>query len=427
MKKQEEVSEKTVPIPNDPYQSILEQTHSALFVVEPNTGRVIFFNNNAHRHLGYTREEFSKLKIFDFNPLQSDEETKKLLEAIGIKGTHIYKTKIRTKAGKMQSVQFTAKQITIDGNTFLLLEGHEIAERKLSERFKRLSTAIFDAAAEAILVTDDDQNIISVNPAFTRITGYPPEEVLGENPKILQSGKHNRAFYKAMWKAIHTTGHWQGEIWNRRKNGETYPEWLSIMAVEDDREHIIQYIGLFSDISQRKAGELRLEHQAYYDPLTNLPNRILFMERLGQAIRQARRNRSKAACLFVDLDRFKPVNDVFGHHAGDQVLKMTSERLLSCVRETDTVARSGGDEFLVVLTNIKEREEASIVAREILAKLSDPFQLKGDKTSIGASIGITIVPDDSEKESVLINNADKAMYRSKDSGRNTYYFFNRKM
>ncbi|MFQ5597428.1 MAG: putative bifunctional diguanylate cyclase/phosphodiesterase [Nitrospiria bacterium] len=411
----------------DRYRALFEWSEDIVLVVDPQTGRLFDFNNNANTRLGYTRRVFAKMRVGDFVIMQPEDNVAKRLETLRAKGSDRFQMRFRTQSGAVREVYVGSKTIVLEGKDYLRWHCREISRGTLSETFKHLSTAIFNASSEAILITNSEKKIISVNPAFTKITGYAAEEVLGKNPKILQSGRHDQGFYKEMWKRINALGHWQGEIWNRRKNGETYPEWLSITAVEDEENHVVQYTAVFSDITQRKAGETKLKLQAYYDPLTKLPNRILLLERLSQAIKQTRRKKCKAALLFVDLDRFKQVNDTLGHQFGDGILKMSAEKLVASVRETDTVARAGGDEFLIVLTEIKGREEASMVAKEILARFSDPFEMEGHHISLGASIGISIVPDDSMEGLVLIDKADMAMYQSKTSGRNSHHFFSHKM
>jgi len=423
MKPKQTLPEKPSLLSEGYFRAVFEQTDRMLFTVDVETGHVVSFNNKTHQQLGYSRKAFSKLKLSDFSTGDTSGPEKRPLRPFNKNGEGDVRTQYRTKKGALLDVRVRIKAMTHAKKTWLLFDAQEISARKLSDKFKRLSTAIFEAATEAILVTDAEGTILSVNPAFTRITGYSAAEVLGKNPRILQSGRQNKAFYKKMWGAIHAHGHWQGEIWNRRKNGKIYPEWLSITAVKDEEDHSVQYAALFSDITQRKAGQAKLERQAYYDPLTRLPNRTLFLERLSQAIKLTRRNQGKAALIFVDLDRFKAVNDSLGHTAGDAILKQSADRLLACVRETDTVARTGGDEYLIVLTNINSKEEASIVAQKILEQFSAPFIVNRRKVALGASIGIAMVPENGEEHRTLIENADLAMYRSKTTGRNTHYFF----
>jgi len=276
---------------------------------------------------------------------------------------------------------------------------------------------------EAIVITDIQNNIIQINKAFTEITGYSPEEVAGKNPRILKSGRHGQDFYHAMWEILLKTGSWQGEVMDRRKNGEVYPKWLSINVVRDEKGDISNYIALFSDITERKASYERIQHLAHFDALTNLPNRALLNEHLDMAIAVAKRNQTQLAIVFLDLDRFKIVNDSLGHHAGDLLLQIVSDRLKSCVRETDTVARLGGDEFVVLLGCIRESSDAARVAQKVVEAIAIPFILDGNEVNIGASIGIGIYPDNGLDSPTLIKNADAAMYHAKEHGRNNYQFF----
>jgi len=305
------------------------------------------------------------------------------------------------------------------------------AKLKLSEKEaeedQRLSSSVFESASEAIMVSDAEKKILSINSAFTQITGYGREEVLGKSTDILCSDKHNSFFYKEIWDFVEKNGQWQGELWSRRKNGKAYPEWRSISSVKDECGQIVQYTSLFSDITERKENEAKLHYQAYHDPLTTLPNRILFVERLLHSIKLARRNERKVALLFLDLDHFKQVNDTFGHPKGDEILKQVANRLVECVRETDTVARSGGDEFMVVLSNISGKSEAGNIAGKMLEKLKTPFYLDGQEVFLGLSIGISLAPDDSDDVTILLKQADMAMYQSKKKGRNTASFFSEKM
>lgn len=296
------------------------------------------------------------------------------------------------------------------------------AKEKGGTELQSLSTTILKEVTDAIIITDSNKNILLVNPAFTKITGYSANEVIGKNPRILQSGKHDKEFYKAMWDSVSNTGHWQGELWNRKKNGEVYPEWFSISAVKGEMGEVIRYTGIFTDITKRKQDEAKIQSLAHYDQLTGLANQVLFKERLSQALKQSRRKASQIAVFFLDLDGFKSINDTHGHLLGDEVLKETANRLLSCVRETDTVARVGGDEFLIVLSNTTGRREVANVAKKIIRRLSHSFKVEGHKVSVGISIGITITPSDGEEVIVLIKNADQAMYKAKNAGRNTFRF-----
>ncbi len=303
-------------------------------------------------------------------------------------------------------------------NFNILVEKLEHANERL-----QLFVKMFDNSGEAILITDAQRKIIAVNPAFYRITGYTEEEVIGNNPRLLSSGRQDAKFYQAMWRSIDETGMWQGEIWNRRKNGEIYPEWLSIGTVKNPHGEIINYVALFSDITKRKEAEARIEHLAHYDSLTHLPNRALFADRLKHALVAGIRNRKKSALLFLDLDRFKSVNDSLGHLAGDMLLQSVADRLKSCVRESDTICRQGGDEFMILLPEVSGAEDAETVARKVIGAMVRPHQIAGNELVITFSIGISICPDDARDDEMMIKHADDAMYLAKESGRNNYKFF----
>jgi diguanylate cyclase (GGDEF)-like protein len=230
-------------------------------------------------------------------------------------------------------------------------------------------------------------------------------------------------FYKMMWKSLRLAGQWRGEIWNRRKNGEIYPEWLSISVVKNARGEVINYIAIFSDITKRKEAEQRIEFLAHYDSLTRLPNRALFADRLKRALVIANRNEKKAALLFLDLDRFKDINDTLGHLAGDLLLQSVAERVRSCVRESDTICRLGGDEFMILLEDINGRDDVEGVAQKIISVMSGPHQLGEHQITVTFSIGAALYPDDAGDDETLIQQADRAMYRAKEGGRNNFQFF----
>ena len=281
---------------------------------------------------------------------------------------------------------------------------------------------VFEHSKEGILVTDSNNRIISINQSFTNITGYQPEEAIGKTPKILSSGRHDAAFFKDMWDAVIKHDGWQGEIWNKRKNGEIYPEDLTLISVRNDAGIVINFIAIFSDISERKLAQDRIQLLAHYDVLTGLPNRLLFNDRLEQALISAQRNQTTVALLFLDLDRFKNINDTLGHDAGDQLLQAAAERLLTCVREQDTVSRQGGDEFVAVLPGTNA-EGAALVAQKMLEVIVQPYLIMGHELRISSSIGIAIYPEQASDAETLIKHADVAMYQAKASGRNKYLQF----
>jgi diguanylate cyclase (GGDEF)-like protein/PAS domain S-box-containing protein len=305
--------------------------------------------------------------------------------------------------------------------------GQDITEQKHAELRLRQAAKVFENTSEGVMITGPDQRIVAVNQAFTRITGYGEEEVKGCEPKILRSGRHGDDYYRQMWSAINSAGRWQGEIWNRRKDGVDYPEWLNISVVRDDADAIINYIGVFSDITTIKEAQDKLEYTAHHDALTGLPNRLLFRDRLEQALAAARRTGESVALLFVDLDRFKLINDTLGHDAGDLLLQAVAQRLVGCLREEDTVARMGGDEFVVIQKGVCHPDDAALLATRMLTEINRPLSLAGHEIVVSLSIGISLYPLDGGDTSALLKNADAAMYRAKEKGRNCYQYYANEM
>jgi len=288
------------------------------------------------------------------------------------------------------------------------------------EQVQRLAMTAFHSSTEGIMVTDREGRIEAVNPAFTQITGYEAEEVIGRKPDVLSSGHQSDSFYEEMWQQVNHSDRWRGEVWNRRKNGEVYPEWLSIGAIRNRYDEVVQYVGLFSDITDRKHRENVIWHQAHYDILTDLPNRALFRDRLTQHLRLARREKTELALLFIDLDRFKEINDKLGHRAGDLLLQEVARRLRGCVRESDTVARLSGDEFTVILPGIQAVDDVERIAGKIVGECSRPYHVRGEEVTVSVSIGIAQHPQHADSVEALMHRADLAMYAAKQSGGNTF-------
>lgn len=285
---------------------------------------------------------------------------------------------------------------------------------------------IFEYAEEGVIITDKDSRILNVNPGFCRVTGYARGEVLGQNPRMLHSGRQDKAFYEALWHELLHNNRWEGEIWNRRKDGKIYPEWLSIIAVMDDTGDVTHYVAIFSDISSQKDSEERLYYLAHYDNLSKLPNRLAFHDRMRQAISRAKRNHNDVAVMFLDLDGFKQVNDKFGHNAGDEVIRQVARRLGMAMRETDTIARFGGDEFTVLLAEVGAREGVEIAAQKIIEAVAEPIVVENTRAWVTTSIGISLYPQDGDDIDTLIRQADMAMYAAKESGKNKYLFYDKK-
>lgn len=287
----------------------------------------------------------------------------------------------------------------------------------------RLAKLVFEAAGEGMVVTDAQGIILTVNPAFCEISGYREDEVLGKTTAILNSGKQDRDFYRGMWDRLRAVGRWSGEIVNRRKSGELYPEWLSIVEVKDPAQRATRYVGLFSDITERKREEDHIRRLAHYDILTGLPNRILFADHLKRAVARMSRAGGKLAVLYLDLDRFKPVNDLYGHAAGDQVLMEAARRMAACMRTGDTISRRGGDEFVALLEARDAKNSAAIVGRKLIQAVSQPYEIDGHHLVIGASIGVALFPDDAGSADSLLAAADTALYAAKEEGRGDFRFF----
>lgn len=299
----------------------------------------------------------------------------------------------------------------------------EIVEHDAAKEGLQLAQTVYQSMTQGVVVTDSKKRIISVNPSYCRITGYTSEDLMGRIAGFNKSGYHDEAFYRNMWETIAQSGHWEGEIWNTAKNGEVFPSWLTISVVRDRQGSVYRYIGVLSDITEQKKAQETIYLQANYDELTMLPNRRLFLDRLEQEVKKARRDKTQVALAFIDLDNFKEINDTFGHEWGDKLLKEAAQRIKTCVREVDTVARLGGDEFTVVLPYVKSNREADRVAQKIIDNLSVPFSLGGDQGYVSASIGITVFPFDGESSVVLLRNADQAMYEAKRLGKNRFSYY----
>jgi diguanylate cyclase (GGDEF)-like protein/PAS domain S-box-containing protein len=309
----------------------------------------------------------------------------------------------------------------------LVVVARDLTEQRRVEENLRLAAQVFENSGEAIMIMDAHSRVVSVNRAFSDMTGYLPAEVQGQTPAMLTSDLHDEEFYQRMWHGLREAGYWQGELWSRRRNGEVYPEWMGISTLRGPDGAVTHYVAISTDISERKASEARIEFLAHHDPLTDLPNRLLLRDRLERAIVQGERTATRVALLFIDLDRFKTVNDSLGHPVGDRLLREAAQRLRQCVRDMDTVSRQGGDEFLIVLTDLKDGDAVTRIAEQILAAMSVPFSLDGHDVAISCSVGVAVFPEDGRDFDELLKKSDIAMYHAKEAGRNAFRYYTERM
>jgi len=391
-------------------------------------GFITGWNSSAERLFGYSAAEVMGRNVL-FLYADENEEDIGFEDAFLNRGGREMEVRRRKKNGEVFWARLQLSVLRDDDGQPNGLIGFlsDVTERRDAAEQLRLHARIFEQSDEAILITDAQEKIVSVNPAFTRISGYSAAEVMGETPRKFRSGRHDAAFFGKMWQRLLDTGHWQGEIWDRRKDGEIYPKWLSIGSVRNSVDEITHYFSIFTDITDRKRAEGRIHHLAYFDALTGLPNRVQFSRLTDQALMASKRKEGFGAVLFIDLNRFKPINDTLGHVVGDKVLQETANRLRASLRGADVVCRLGGDEFAVGLFEIANREHAANVAQKLLATLDDPIVISGRELKLGAAIGISIYPEDGMDTETLLRQADIAMYRAKQTGPDGMAFFSEDM
>ena len=404
-------------------------TESILWIDEQ--GRIVYANEAASRERGFTREELLAMSIPDINPELPADVWAGHWQRSRQKNSLTFESRHRRKDGYIFPVEISANFVRFGDQELVVAYVRDITHRKKSEAELLIAAVAFESQ-EILMITDADGVILRVNRAFTENTGYTAEEVVGQNPRIFKSGRHDADFYREMWDAIKITGKWQGEVWDKRKNGEFYPKWLSISAVKNSDGIVTHYVASHVDITERKEAEEEIQSLAFYDPLTKLPNRRLLMDRLQHAISSGARSGRKGALLFIDLDHFKTLNDTLGHDIGDLLLLQVAERLSSCVREGDTVARLGGDEFMLILEDLSDHPveagaQTEAVSEKILIALSLPYLLAGHECHSTPSIGATLFSGRRASIEELIKQADIAMYQSKKAGRNTMRFFDPEM
>ncbi|MBP1765170.1 MAG: diguanylate cyclase with sensor [Firmicutes bacterium] len=381
-------------------------------------GKIAYANQRTVEMFQYPLDELLGTEFFNFILPEYHGEVRKKFTAL-ITGQVSSITSDRRYWRKNNTSEFWGRTTgrafhDADGNiNGIVVVIEDITELRKTEAAMRLASTVFDTSTSGILVTDADRRIISVNPALTRITGYAPEDVLGHRPREFFSGVQSEHSYQEMWQTIEQIGYWEGEFLNRRKNGQLFPAMLSISRVVDPSGVVVNYVGMFMDITERRKAEEKIYHLAHHDYLTGLPNRALLVERATQALVLARRYNRQMAIIFIDLDRFKPINDEYGHDVGDTVLRTIAERLQAIVRISDTVCRQGGDEFVILLPEITGRDGLEKLAQELLAAIRQPCEVGDHRLIVQASIGIAVYPDHGNSVDAIIQRADSAMYRAK--------------
>lgn len=388
-------------------------------------GRYIEANKALLDMVGYSLTELNQLRWGALTPEEFAAQDTLQLQKLENSGRYgPYEKEYQHRDGSRIPVRLNAVLITgNDGGRYIWSIIENITEHKRAADEMQLASMVYMNSGEAIVVTDTDDFMININPAFTKLTGYSIDEVVGKTPRLLSSGMHDAVFYQSMWDKLNSDGTWQGEIWNKRKNGELYAEWLTVNTIYKEDGSPYRRVALFSDITDKKRADELIWTQANFDPLTGLPNRRMFIDRLSQEIKKAHRAESQLALMFIDLDRFKEINDTLGHDMGDRLLKEVAIRLSSCVRDYDTVARLGGDEFTIILGMLDNPASTERIAQNILIKLANPFQLDNETLYISASIGITFYPQDATDIEELRKNADQAMYSAKHQGRNRFNYY----
>ncbi|MEI7612767.1 MAG: PAS domain S-box protein [Betaproteobacteria bacterium] len=405
------------------FRDLFENNASVLLLADPATGEIVDANVAAANYYGYSRKQLMSMNISAINTMLPEhiaEERQRVLR--GERKTFYFSH--RLASGELRDVEAHLTPVSSGGRFLLFSIIHDITDRKLAEEKLYLAASVFSHAREAIMITDTDGTIIDVNDSFSRITGYSHEEIVGKNPRLLKSGRQERDFYAAMWHDLREKGHWYGEVWDRRKNGDIFATMQTISTVCDSQGQPRQFVSLFSDITALKEHEKKLEHIAHYDVLTTLPNRVLLADRLHQAMAQADRRSQYLAVAYLDLDGFKLVNDHHGHETGDQLLIALAGRMKQTLREGDTLARLGGDEFIAVLLDLGDVAASTPTLNRLLAAAAEPVLLGGKEFQVSASLGVTFYPQaEAVDADLLLRQSDQAMYQAKLSGKNRYHFF----
>jgi diguanylate cyclase (GGDEF)-like protein/PAS domain S-box-containing protein len=404
------------------YRQLVDDSPIPILLIQQK--QIVFLNESARQTLKLDRQDDlinqptsrlvfkDSIKLFNTRLAGLDKQVKQPFEAA-----------FKRADDKLIQVEVLASSVEHEGTPAIQLVFTDITQRKESEAKLQQAVQIIEHTMEGVVITDGDGLITSVNPAFCEITGYKESEIIHQHLEKLKSKRHNQECFEELWKKVRNTGSWRGEVWNQRKNGEVYPTWMTISCVLDEYDNILHYVAVFSDITSIKQSQSQLEHLAHHDSLTNLPNRLLFEDRLQHAISQSKRHERQLAVLFLDLDRFKNINDTLGHAVGDELLQEVAKRLQHILRDGDTAARLGGDEFTVLVENLEDPSQAAVVASKIQENFKTPYKIAGRELHITTSIGISIYPEDGQTVADLTKNADAAMYQAKEQGRNNYRYY----
>lgn len=403
------------------YREVLDSAPIPMLLIA--NRKILYQNQQAKRILGYTGHDLTREnQLQDIFVDPPDSPVWRILNNPQ-QASGTLETTLVTHDGKELQVEAWSSPSNAFDKATTVLTFHDISNRLHEKTQLKLAANVFEYTREGVAVLDKDKRILAINPAFSMITGYSQAEVVGQQPGFLNCEENSSAFYAELWKSLEREHSWRGEIWNRRKSGQVYPEWLTITSVPDEHGATSQYVAVFSDISSIKQSQTQLEHLAHHDPLTDLPNRTLFEDRLEHAIATAKRENRHLAVMFLDLDRFKNINDSLGHAVGDALLVQVANRLLGMLRENDTAARLGGDEFTILIENLDDPNYAAIIATKMQNQFKEPFEIFGRRLHVTASIGISLYPEDGKNVGNLTKNADAAMYQAKESGRNSFRFY----
>lgn len=400
------------------YRGIVESTQDAFWLLDE-TGHILEVNDACCRLTGFSRQELLARSLSDLDQA-TPERLAQWRERVMEFGSDRIETCYRNRAGHGIEVEIGITWLPESRQFVGFL--HDISARREAEEKLRQAARVFENTDEGVMITDAQARIEMVNAAFSRITGYLPDEVLGQTADILQSGRHPAEFFEDMWRQLRHSGHWQGEVWNRHRDGQLYAVWLTISDVRNDEGHIQHFVAVLSDITSLKQSQQRLDYLAHHDFLTGLPNRLLLKARIEHGIQRAYRDRSVLALLFIDLDHFKEVNDRLGHAAGDELLQEVARRMAGLVRAEDTLARVGGDEFVLLLEGCPDRQETAKVADKLLALFPIKVDADPEPILVTASIGVAFCPGDGTDPDSLLDRADAAMYIAKSDGRARVHF-----